>query len=128
MAAVPVFISFDYDHDLDCKNLLVGQAKNSGSPFEIADWSVKVSSAGWKADARNRIKRVKQVIVICGAHTHTATGVNEEIRIARSEGRPYFLLDGRPNGTTRKPTAANASDKIYKWTWDNLKSLIAGNR
>ena len=128
MAAVRVFISFDYDHDLDCKNLLIGQAKNPGPPFEIADWSVKVASPGWKEDARNRIKRVEQVAVICGEHTHTATGVNEEIRIARSEGKPCFLLNGRPNGTCRKPTAAQASDKIYKWTWENLKSLIAGNR
>jgi len=46
MAPVPIFISFDYDHDLDCKNLLVGQAKNPDSPFQIADWSVKDSSAG----------------------------------------------------------------------------------
>ena len=36
-----VFISFDYDHDLDLKNLLVGQAKNEDSPFEIADFSIK---------------------------------------------------------------------------------------
>ena len=128
MAPVPIFISFDYDHDLDCKNLLVGQARNPDSPFEIADFSVKTSSAGWKADARRRIRRTKQVIVICGEHTHTAAGVNEEIRIARSENRPYFLLNGRPNGTVRKPTAAQQSDKIYKWSWDNLKNLIAGSR
>jgi hypothetical protein len=128
MALVPVFISFDYDHDLDCKNLLVGQAKHPDTPFEISDHSVKVASPGWKDDARRRIKRVQQVIVICGEHTHSATGVNEEIRIARSEGKPYFLLDGRPNGTARKPTAALDSDKIYNWTWDNLKKLIAGGR
>ncbi|MCZ7628547.1 MAG: hypothetical protein M5U19_05600 [Microthrixaceae bacterium] len=36
MALAPVFISFDYDHDLDCKNLLVGQAKNPDTPFEIS--------------------------------------------------------------------------------------------
>ena len=41
MAKTPVFISFDYDHDQDLKTLLVGQANNPDSPFEIADWSVK---------------------------------------------------------------------------------------
>ncbi len=41
MAKTRVFISFDYDHDADLKTLLVGQAKNQDSPFEIADWSVK---------------------------------------------------------------------------------------
>lgn len=128
MALVPVFISFDYDHDLDCKNLLVGQSRNPDSPFEISDHSVQVASPGWKEDARRRIKHVQQVIVICGEHTNTATGVNEEIRIARSEAKPYFLLNGRATGNGRKPSAALADDKIYQWTWENLKKLIAGGR
>lgn len=123
-----MFISFDYDHDLDCKNLLVGQAKNPDTPFEISDHSVKVASPGWKVDARRRIKRGSAGHRDLWRDTHTATGVNEEIRIARSEGKPYFLLDGRPNGTARKPAAALDGDKIYNWTWDNLKKLIAGGR
>jgi hypothetical protein len=125
---VPVFISFDYDHDNDLKVLLAGQAKNSDSPFDIIDHSIKVASPTWKEDARRRIKRSKQVAVICGNHTHTATGVNEEIRIARNEGVPYFLLSGRAAGRNRKPTAALSGDKIYDWTWDNLKKLVAGKR
>lgn len=40
-ANVPVFISFDYDHDGDLTTLLVGQAKNSDSPFYIEDWSIR---------------------------------------------------------------------------------------
>lgn len=128
MAKVRVYISFDYDHDQDCKNLLVGQAKNPDTPFEIADWSIKVASPGWKDEARRRIRSVDQVIVICGEHTDTATGVNEEVRIASDEGKPYFLLNGRPHGNCKKPTAARSTDKIYKWTWDNLKKLIAGQR
>ena len=39
------FISFDYDHDADLKNLLVGQARNSDSPFEITDLSIKEAIA-----------------------------------------------------------------------------------
>ena len=41
MAASRVFTSFDYDHDLDIKTLLVGQSKLADSPFELADWSVR---------------------------------------------------------------------------------------
>lgn len=126
--AVRVFISFDYDHDLDLKTLLLGQAKHPGSPFEIADWSVKVASPDWKEDARRRIRSVSQVAVICGHHTQSATGVNEEIRIARTEGRPYFLLAGRSSGTNQRPTAALGADKMYNWTWENLKVLVNGER
>lgn len=44
VAKVPVFISFDYDNDNDLKILLVGQAKNADSPFEITDHSVRIAS------------------------------------------------------------------------------------
>ena len=125
---VPVYISFDYDHDSDLKTLLVGQAKNEDSPFSIADWSIKEASSDWKDKARERIKRIKQVIVLCGEHTDTATGVNAEIAIARDEKKPYFLLAGRASGKNKKPTAALSTDKMYNWTWDNLKTLIAGGR
>lgn len=30
-----VYISFDYNHDKDFKNLLVGQSRNPDSPFSI---------------------------------------------------------------------------------------------
>ncbi len=124
-----VFISFDYDHDLDLKNLLVGQAKNDDSPFEITDWSVKEEISGdWKSKVRERIKKVDVVAVICGQYTDTATGVSVELRIAQEEDVPYFLLWGRSGKTCKKPKSAKQSDEIYKWTWDNLKKLIHGAR
>ncbi len=123
------FISFDYDHDLELKNLLVGQAKNPDSPFNIADFSIKEPiSTNWKAKARTRIKGCDVVIVICGEYTHTATGVSAELEITQEEKVPYFLLWGRSEKTCTKPLKAYANDKIYKWTWDNLKALINGQR
>jgi hypothetical protein len=123
------FISFDFDHDKDLRNLLVGQSKNSDSPFEIADWSLKEPLSGdWKKKVRERIKRVHLVIVICGEKTDAATGASVEVQIAQEEDIPYFLLWGRAGKTCKKPKAAKASDKIYKWTWDNLKNLIGGAR
>lgn len=129
MAKKRVFISFDFDHDEDLRNLLVGQSKNPDSPFELADWSVKEHMTGdWKAKVRTRIKSVDQVLVICGQHTHTAAGVAVELSIAKEENKPYFLLWGRNGKTCTKPTSADASDKIYEWTWENLKKLIGGAR
>jgi hypothetical protein len=128
VAKVRVFTSFDGEHDNDLRILFLGQAKYSDSPFEIADWSVKVESPKWEADARSRIRRVDQVAVLCGTHTNTATGVSREIRIAREERVRYFLLRGRKEKVCRKPTAALLSDKMYDWTWPNVKALIAGRR
>lgn len=129
MAKTKVFISFDYDHDSVLKTFLVGQSKLPDSPFELADWSIKEHiDENWKKKARGRIKSVNVVAVICGEHTHTATGVSAEVKIAQEENVPYFLLSGYSNKTCTKPTAAKGSDKLYKWTWDNLKALIGGGR
>lgn len=123
--ATRVFVSFDYDNDARLKDLLIGQAKHPGSPFEIQDWSIKSASPNWRAEAKSRIANCSQVIVLCGQRMSTAAGVNVEIELARETRTPYFLLAGYDDAT--RPTAA-ASEKMYKWTWENLKLLIAGNR
>lgn len=129
MPAKSAFISFDFDHDEDLRNLLAGQAKHTDSPFEIRDRSLKAPLTGdWREKVRRRMDNIAVVIVICGEHTHTATGVAAELTIAREAKRPYFLLWGRNGKTCTKPTSALASDKIYEWTWDNLKALIGGAR
>lgn len=122
-----VFISFDYDHDEELKNALVSQSKYDNSPFDFADWSVKEPLSGdWKDKVRSRIRRVDVVAVLCGHRTHTADGVAEEVRIAREEGKPYFLLRGRHSGICTKPRTALKSDKVQAWSWENLERFIQG--
>ena len=129
MTKKKVFISFDYDNDSTLKEFLVGQAKNSDSPFELADWSIKEHiDENWNAKAKTRIKQVDVVIVICGLNTNTATGVSAELKIAQLEKVPYFLLAGYKDKRNIKPTTALLTDKLYNWTWDNLKTLINGGR
>lgn len=98
--------------------------------FDIADWSVKEPFAEreWEKKVRTRIRQTDLVIVICGEHTHTATGVATELRIARDEKKPYFLLRGYSDKTCYAPTGAAATDKVYDWTWSNLKLLVGGAR
>ena len=123
------FISFDFDHDEELRDALIGQAKNPDSPFNIADWSVhEPFDSNWRERVRSRIRRTDLTIVICGKHTNTAKGVAAEVTITQEEQKPYFLLRGRPNKTCTKPPTTLKGDKIYKWTWDNLKKLIVGAR
>jgi hypothetical protein len=129
MSKKRAFISFDYDHDARIKDLLVGQARNPDSPFEITDMSIKEAiDSGWKAKARTRIKGCSVVIVLCGQHTDTAAGVSAELNIAQEEGISYFLLKGYGDRHCLRPKSAKSTDKIYDWTWSNLKLLINGNR
>ncbi|AMW35743.1 hypothetical protein HEQ62_10365 [Haematospirillum jordaniae] len=129
MSKKRVFVSFDYDNDNELKELLVGQAKNPDTPFELADWSIKEHLTGdWKDKAKKRIRSVDQVIVLCGESTHKANGVADELRITQEEGKDYFLLKGYKDKECTKPTSALKTDKMYTWNWDNLKALINGNR
>jgi hypothetical protein len=123
------FISFDFDHDEDLRNLLAGQAKHPESPFEIRDRSLKEPLSGdWKAKVLRRMDNIDLVIVVCGEFTHLASGVAAELDIARQAKKPYFLLWGRNGKSCTKPTSALPTDKIYEWNWDLLKRLIDGAR
>ncbi len=129
MAKKRAFISFDYDNDQDIKMLLAGQAKHPDSPFDFKDASVKEHLPGdWKEKIRRRMDNIDVVIVLCGTRTHMASGVATELSIAQEKNKDYFLLAGYADKNCTKPTTAKASDKVYKWTWDNLKALIGGAR
>ena len=124
-----IFISFDFDHDEDVKIMLAGQAKLADSPFDFIDASVKEPLTGdWKEKVRRRMDNIDVVIVLCGEHTHKANGVAAELEIAQEKSIQYFHLKAYPDKTCTMPTSANSSDKLYKWTWDNLKILINGSR
>ena len=124
-----IFISFDFDNDEELRDALVGQAKNTDSPFEIADYSVKEPMEGdWKEKVRKRIRMADLIIFICGENTDVAKGVAAEMTITCEEQKPYFLLWGRPDGNCKKPSTALKTDGIYKWTWKDLKTLIEGGR
>lgn len=78
----------------------------------------------WKAKVRERITSCDLVMVICGENTDAAPGVNAEVSIAQEAKIPYFFLWGRSDETCKKPKLALTSDKIYNWTWDNLKGIV----
>lgn len=124
-----VFISFDYDNDEGAKVMLAGQAKLPDSPFDFKDASVKEHLTGdWKDKVKKRMDNVDIVAVLCGEKTNTATGVSAELEIAKEKGKEYFLLAAYSDKNCTKPKSATSSDKVYTWTWDNLKKLIGGNR
>jgi hypothetical protein len=129
MAKKRVFISFDYDHDEGAKIMLAGQAKHEDSPFDFKDASIKEPLTGdWKAKVRRRMDNIDVVVVLCGESTHTAKGVAAEVEIAQEKEKEYFLLAAYSDKNCTKPTSALSTDKVYKWTWDNLKALIGGGR
>jgi len=109
--------------------MLAGQAKLDDSPFDFKDASVKGHLTGdWKDKVRNRMRNIDVVIFLCGEHTHQASGVDAELKIAQDKDMNYFLLAAYSDKTCKKPKPAKSTDKVYNWTWPNLKTLIGGGR
>lgn len=125
MAKTKVFISFDYDNDKTLKDFIIGQAKNSDSPFEVSDHSLKESAPekDWLDKAKRAIKRSEVFIVMLGPKTKKASGVLKEVGIAKDEEKKRFQIIGYTNGTEdlRVPDGG----RVYRWNWDNLKKLLA---
>jgi hypothetical protein len=66
MNQIPVFISFDYQHDLETKNRLVTEWNTESCPIWIKDFSLPgaVADHRWQAEAAKRIDEVKAVLVL----------------------------------------------------------------
>lgn len=129
MARKRAFISFDYDNDEGAKKMLAGQAVHPDTPFDFKDASIRDHLIGdWKDKVRARMNNIDVVIVLCGQSTHLARGVAAEVTIAQEKSKDYFLLAAYSDKTCTKPTSAQSGDKVYNWTWDNLKALIGGAR
>jgi hypothetical protein len=126
MANPRAFISFDFDNNLTEKNLFVGQAKNSRTPFNIEDWSSKESlpQREWEELIKSKINKCNMLIVLVGKKTYTATGVVKEISFAKTQDVPVFgVYVGGADSTTTLPTGLQRNRTI-DWDWDAIADAI----
>jgi hypothetical protein len=125
------FISFDFDNDIQLKNLLSGQAKNPDTPFFYDDWSVKepFPQSTWKSDVRTKIKQCDFLMVLIGQNTYQCSGVLEEIKIANEENIPSFGVYSQSvvfyqNGQGYINVPQGLDKRYFEWTWPNLTAAI----
>lgn len=116
-----IFISFAVE-DRAYRDLLVGQARNAGSPFEFVDMSVKEPwDEKWKTNCRARIKGCDGVLALVSKNTAKADGALWEIKCAKEEGIPtrgiYCTRDNHPAMTP-------AGVRMLNWTWTNITNFI----
>jgi len=123
MAKKRVFVSFDFDNDLDLKTLIIGQSRLEDSPFEVIDTSLKEAAPmnTWEDKARAAIKRSDIVLVMVGRNTYRAPGVLKEIKMASDANLTIVQMIGHKDSDyTRVPGAG----RLYSWSWPNLKILL----
>jgi len=124
MANKKVFVSYDFDNDKALKEFLIGQSKLPDSPFDVVDFSLKEAAPEktWLDKARIAISRADFFIVMLGPKTSTAPGVLKEVAVAIELGKTKFQLIGYSVGS--ETWAVPNAGRVYKWNWENLKSLL----
>jgi hypothetical protein len=126
MGKIRIFASFDLEHDRDLYEQLLEQSLAPASGFEIAG----SSRAGSRMDhyddeLRATLRRVDEVVFLCGEHTDDSPRVSVELGIAQQEERPYFLVWGRRESMCTRPTGAKPADSMYSWTPSILRDQLA---
>jgi hypothetical protein len=125
VSKIQIFVSFDIEHDGELFKLLLAQSGDSSPGFEVLGGSERLTSADvWSESVRRRIRKADQMIVICGEHTGSSPSVSAELRIAREEQTPYFLLWGRREIMCTKPIGAKSTEGMYNWTRQILQDQI----
>jgi hypothetical protein len=126
MADPRAFISFDFDHNEDEKRYFAGQAKNSRTPFNIADWSSKevLAQSKWEELIKDKVNRCHMVIVLVGKYMASASGVAKEIKMAKEQDVPIFgVYVGGANSLSNLPDGLSRS-RVIPWEWDKIASQI----
>jgi MTH538 TIR-like domain (DUF1863) len=126
MADPRAFVSFDFDHNETEKNLFVGQAKNSRTPFAIQDWSAKsaMAQSKWEEIVKDKINKTNLLIVLVGKTMASASGVVKEIKMAKDQNVPFFgVYVGGADKTSNLPDGL-ARNRTISWDWVDIAAAI----
>ncbi len=121
MAKTKVFVSFDYEHDSDMKKRLIAESEKPEFQFSINDKSLKKKEPEWQQHARKEIEECDVFIVLLGEHTHQASGVLREVKMAREIGKRRFQL--RKQG--HEPQKIKGAGSVVAWKKKNLQKYLS---
>ena len=119
-----IFISFAIE-DENLRDLLKGQSRNTNSPFEFVDMSVKQPwDSQWKTKCRTRIRGCDGMISIITRNTKNADGQIWEMNCAKDEGIPLLAIYG--NNSHIGATIPNECGylPVVDWNWEKISAWI----
>ena len=114
MAKLDIFVSFEFDKDIDLKNSFYAQA-SEGSHHRLRNCSLNEAypDRSWRAKAQAAIGGCDVVVVLIGEDTQNAPGIKVETDIARRLGKPIIQI--RPQNRPYRGIAGLGDPIPWKW-------------
>ncbi len=118
------FVSFAVE-DATYRDLLVGQAKNTRSPFGFVDMSVKQPwDSSWKANCLTKIRGCDALIALVSRNTLKADGARWEIDAAKKERIPILGIWIHSDDHVKVPELEGV--RVIPWTWEGITKFLSG--
>ena len=119
-----IFISFAIE-DENLRDLLRGQSRNTNSPFEFVDMSVKQPwDSQWKTKCRTRIRGCDGMISIITRNTKNADGQIWEMNCAIDEGIPLLAIYGNKGHIGATIPNECGYLPVVDWNWEKISAWI----
>ena len=119
-----IFISFAIE-DENLRDLLRGQSRNTNSPFEFVDMSVKQPwDSQWKTKCRTRIRGCDGMISIITRNTKNADGQIWEMNCAIDEGIPLLAIYGNKDHIGATIPNECGYLPVVDWNWEKISAWI----
>ncbi len=117
MPPLNIFASFEFDKDNELKNNFFRQAADHCN-HQVRSCSLRAAypTDAWKAKAREAIQRCDVVVILIGPDTHNAPGVQTEVEIARSLGKPIIQIQPQK----RTHTGVRGIEPTVRWKWQRI--------
>ena len=131
MAKKTIFISYDYDHDRNYKNMLLAWDKNSEFDFGFSDQSADVSIDSTNAAAIKRaisakINSATYFLCLVGKHTHNSDWVDWEIEKAIELSKRLVAVKIVSTNTTPSKLLGVGASWAMSFTFDAIKKAVDG--
>ena len=119
-----IFISFAIE-DENLRDFLRGQSRNTNSPFEFVDMSVKQPwDSQWKTKCRTRIRGCDGMISIITRNTKKADGQIWEMNCAIDEGIPLLAIYGNKGHIGATIPNECGYLPVVDWNWEKISAWI----
>lgn len=119
-----IFISFAIE-DENLRDFLRGQSRNTNSPFEFVDMSVKQPwDSQWKTKCRTRIRGCDGMISIITSNTKKADGQIWEMNCAIDEGIPLLAIYGNKDHIGATIPNECGYLPVVDWNWEKISAWI----